>query len=147
MVHRTSSASVYMSQRKGGEGEEGEVVSMARHSTGVKTGSPDELPVALSACELSTRFGSSCLLALSMVLTQASRRSPVCISGTARYLWAWLSHQHSSTDMVCKIDSFPTFKLGIVSLLPTLFCLGHSMDRCQEAKGQNGGCTFSRVDS
>jgi hypothetical protein len=33
-------------------------------------GLPDELPVALSACELSTRFGSSCFFAVSMVLTR-----------------------------------------------------------------------------
>ena len=60
-----------------GVSEGKEVVSMHKPK-GHEGDSPDEVPAAFSACELSICFGSSCFMTPSMVLIRLSRRRDIC---------------------------------------------------------------------
>jgi hypothetical protein len=60
-----------------GVSEGKEVISMHKLK-GHEGGSPDEVPAAFSACELSIHFGSSCFMAISMVLIRLSSCTDTC---------------------------------------------------------------------
>ena len=142
--HQRSSSFVYVSDVHSGQLQRG---GTSRAAPSCNSNTPEVVPAALIACDLSTLLGSLCFEEDSNARMCASFRRLVLVSWSQGYSCSWLSLWFSNALITWAMWDLPSEEPSIITdLLPRL-SEGAQVSARADSTARQARHTFSQVDS